>query len=125
MSKVEIEVLKVFALIELLTGIWMISSSINNYNVIRVLRIYSPLWLLGVIFVIGGTVELVAAKNNLWRYILLVSTPITFLGLVYVQIVYTNPTYWGACIITLIVGIYAGIYAGKVFPNPKVKKSEI
>lgn len=122
MTDREKEVLNFFALVELLTGIWMLSSSINNQNFIRVISIYSPIWILGLIFILGGTVVLVTQKRFLLQFIILVSTPLTFLGLVYLQVVYTNPTYWGACIITLLSGIYSAIYAGKIFPKAKSDK---
>ena len=118
-EKSKYDVLDFFAGIELLLGIWMVSPTINNVNFIRVIHIYSPLWILGVIFIIGGVFQLAVKQQSFWRFVILTSTPLTFFGLVYLQVVSIIPSFWGATIVTLMAGIFSAVYAGKIFSKVK------
>lgn len=115
MTKLEEQVLNFFCILEISLGFWMISSPLGNADVIHVVELYSPLWLLGVIFVLGGFSKLLSKKNYLWAYILLVSVPLTFFGLLSAQIVLTTNVLNSYVIVFNLIGIYSAVYAGQVY----------
>lgn len=119
MTRLETQVLNFFAGVQILIGIWMISNPYNNENVIRVFEIYSPMWLLGVIFILGG-IYCLWRKKHFWLYVLLVSIPLTFFGLVYLQVALAYTVFTSNVIIFNALGFYSAIFAGQVFSKDKL-----
>lgn len=119
MTKLEEQVLNSFCILEIILGIWMVSSPINTENIIRILELYSPLWILGVIFIIGGCIKLFTRKKYISLYVALVSIPLTFFGLIWLQFVLTYNVFTINVIVFNFLGLYSAIYAGQVFPKFK------
>lgn len=120
MSQLEKQVLNFFCILEIALGLWMIISPLGNENVIRVIELYSPLWLLGIIFILGGAISLFSKKKYFWLYVLLVSVPLSFFGLVFVQVTTKLGIFTSSVIVYNFIGIYSAAYAGQVYKKQAV-----
>lgn len=125
MTRLEKQTLNFFCFLEILLGVWMISSPLSNENVIRIFEIYSPMWILGIIYIIGGSFNLWKREKYFWFYVLLVSVPLVFFGLVYLQVSLTLFAFTSNVIIFNAVGLYSAIYAGQSFSKERGEKIHI
>jgi len=104
---------------------WMILSSASSANFIRITNIYSPLWVLSLIFILGGLTNIVLKLKYFWLYVLLVSTPLIFLGFVFLQVAITADVFSSNVILCNFVGVYSAIRAGQIFKRRKSFPLEI
>ena len=115
-------VLYFFSYLEILWGIWVIAGFYNNLPFAQSLNkaIY-PISTFGFMLVVLGIISLFLGRKDIWYFVILVSTPITFLGLLFIQRMLDNPSIWGNFATITSTGIFSAMYAGRLFGSiPKI-----
>lgn len=121
MTKQENMVLYYFAHMEILWGLWVISGYYNNLPSILAIAKNFPfeIWTVGVFLIIGGLINIIFPHDNMWRYVLLVCLPLTFLGLLFSQRVLESPALWGTFAVITSKGIFSTVYSAQLFGRIK------
>lgn len=124
-KKIETQTLDFYAVLVIALGIWMAFSPYNSENFIRVANIYSPLWILTVLFTFGGVLNILIKHRYFWVYVLLVSTPLVFLGLVFLQVSLLANVFAPTVIFCIFTGFYSAIRAGQIFQRRRIVSNVI
>lgn len=117
MSKEERFVLYFLCFLEFVWGLWLVVSVINQREFIISISFSRPntMMLLGMMMMGGAMVSLFLTHRSIVIFIVLVTIPTTFLGLLFLQKIFANPPVWQNFVIITSVGIFGAIYAGTVF----------
>lgn len=119
-ERVEKQTLNFYAILVIILGIWMAFSPYNSKNFVVVVQdVYSPLWILSTLFILGGAINVLLQNRFFWLYVLLVSTPLVFFGLVFLQVSIIADAFAPTVIFSLLIGLYSAIRAGQIFQRRK------
>lgn len=124
-EKIETQTLNFYALVEIALGVWMAFSPYNSKNFVLVVSdIYSPLWILSFLFIILGLLNILLNHRYFWLYVLTVSTPLIFLGIVFLQVSIVANAFAPVVILCNMIGIYSAVRAGQIFRRKKIRSDE-
>jgi len=117
MTREERMVLNYLSHIVMVWGIWLIYGIVVHLQSVVSIGNPTAIIFLGSLFILFAFIALSTGQKYFWGFIILISVPLMFLGLLFVQRAINSPppVNWSAPVVLLSMGLFSIVYSAQIY----------